>query len=51
LHGTQQKCGLIEKYGVDRAEIHVKEFMIKHSRLMKLFGEDVEILKRLLKGP
>jgi hypothetical protein len=50
LHGTQYRCGVIDRLGFDGAEVHVKEFMIRHQRLMRLSAEDVEVLGRLLKG-
>jgi len=50
LHGTQYRCRVIDRLGFDGAEVHVKEFMIRHQRLMRLSVEDVEILYRLLKG-
>jgi hypothetical protein len=50
LHGTQYRCGLIEKLGVAGAEIHVKEFMIRHQRLLGLSDNDVAILSRMLNG-
>lgn len=48
LHGTQHRLGIVQKRGIQGAEIHVKEFMIRHQRLLGLSNEDVQILKRLL---
>ena len=48
LHGTQKRNGLIDKIGVDAAEIHVKEFMIRNQKLLGISPEDVEILKQML---
>ena len=48
LHGTQRRIGLIN--GLDDApfaEWHVKDFMIRHKRLLGLGDQDVEILKIL----
>lgn len=47
LHGTQNKLGIIEKLGDVKSEIHVKDFMIRHRRMLGLIDEDVEILKTL----
>jgi hypothetical protein len=57
LHGTQAKIGIIKKFAVKyggdgqaamlEAEKHVKQFMIKHKNLLKLYPEDVEILEKL----
>lgn len=48
LHGTQQHLGIIEKYGFQGAERHVKEFMIRHRGLLGLGDEDVQILRQLV---
>ena len=52
LHGTQYKSGIIKdfsaKYGGDleagmrEAEVHVKQFMIRHQKLLNLHIEDVQ---------
>ncbi len=57
LHGTQSKAGIINKFtiqhsgdaqaGMLEAEKHVKNFMIKHKDLLKLWPEDVEKLEQL----
>ncbi|HEH7780609.1 TPA: hypothetical protein SHY22_003947 [Escherichia coli] len=50
LHGTQEKLGLAEKlgrYGLGSAETHVKDFMIRHKKILGLSDEDVAILKIL----
>ncbi|HZD69322.1 MAG TPA: hypothetical protein VFA45_10540, partial [Actinomycetes bacterium] len=49
LHGTQHRLGLIDRLGVSGAETHVKDFMIRHRRLLGLGDEDVRILE-ILKG-
>jgi hypothetical protein len=51
LHGTQKKCGIIERLGVREAEIHVKNFMIRHRRLIGISDEDIRILDALMEGP
>ena len=48
LHGTQARLGLIERLGVDGCEAHVKEFMIRHRRLLGLTDREVAILDQLL---
>ena len=45
LHGTQQKLGIIEKLGNFDSEIHIKNFMIRHQKMLKLFSGDIEALK------
>jgi hypothetical protein len=50
LHGTQHRIGLIAKLGVDGAERHVKEFMVRHRRLLRICHEDVVILNEMLGG-
>jgi hypothetical protein len=47
LHGTQQKLGIIDRIGTQGAEVHVKNFMIRHQKLLGLGHEDVNILKIL----
>ena len=48
LHGTQKRIGLIDKVGVDAAERHVKEFMIRHHVLLGISPEDVRFLEQQL---
>ena len=48
LHGTQQRLGIIKELGRGGAEYHVKDFMIRHKRLLGLGTEDVEILQELM---
>ena len=45
LHGTQQKLGIIEKLGNFGSEIHVKNFMIRHKKMLGLSLKDVQALK------
>jgi RHS repeat-associated protein len=47
LHGTQWKLGIIQKYGTGYAESHVKDFMIRHQKILGLSDADVQILKTL----
>ena len=48
LHGTQEKLGIAEKLGrYGSAETHVKDFMIRHKKMLGLSDEDVAILKIL----
>jgi hypothetical protein len=47
LHGTQHKLGVIDRLGQQGAEVHVKDFMIRHGKLLNLHPDDVEILKIL----
>jgi len=48
LHGTQQRAGIIDRLGADGAEVHVKEFMIRHQRLLGLSPEDVKVLQQMI---
>ena len=50
LHGTQARLGIIDRLGrtgLGSAETHVKDFMIRHQRLLGLGSEDVRILQIL----
>ena len=44
LHGTQQKLGIIKRLGNHGSEIHVKDFMIKHQKILGLSNKDVQAL-------
>ena len=48
LHGTQHRLGIIDEIGRGASEYHVKDFMIRHQRLLGLSAEDVDILKELM---
>ena len=48
LHGTQAKLGIIDRLGTRGAEVHVKDFMIRHRVMLGLGDEDVEALRTLL---
>jgi hypothetical protein len=48
LHGTQYKLGLVKGVGdLAFAEWHVKDFMVRHAKLLGLGEEDVTILRQL----
>jgi hypothetical protein len=50
LHGTQQRLGIVDKlgsHGLGSAETHVKDFMIRHQRMLGLGAEDVRRLQIL----
>ncbi|QPH39432.1 fibronectin type III domain-containing protein [Pedobacter endophyticus] len=47
LHGTQHKLGIIDDLGRYNAEAHVKDFMIRHQKMLGLSDKDIAILKRL----
>lgn len=47
LHGTQQRAGIIDRLGRQGAESHVKDFIIRHQRLLGISDEDIAILKML----
>ncbi len=44
LHGTQYKLGIINKLGNYKSEIHVKEFMIRHQKILGLSNNDIKAL-------
>jgi hypothetical protein len=49
LHGTQAKLGIIERYELRAmAEVHVKDFMLRHPKLLGLDAND-SILLRVLR--
>jgi hypothetical protein len=50
LHGTQQKLGFFSGPDAllrEQAEVHVKDFMIRHSRLLGLGENDLKVLESL----
>lgn len=50
LHGTQARLGITERLGrsgMGSAETHVKDFMIRHQKMLGLGDEDVQILQIL----
>jgi late competence protein required for DNA uptake (superfamily II DNA/RNA helicase) len=44
LHGTQQKLGIIDRLGNYSSEIHVKDFMIRHQKILGLSHNDIAAL-------
>lgn len=44
LHGTQQKLGIIDRLGNYVSEIHVKDFMIRHQKVLGLSNNDIKAL-------
>ena len=48
LHGTQFKLGIIQREGLVYAETHVKRFMIRHAKLLRISSKDLDILWRML---
>ena len=51
LHGTQFKTGRVGSTGqIFDAERHVKDFMIRHRKLLGLSDGDVSILRQMLEG-
>ena len=50
LHGTQHRLGLIRRLGISGAEHHVKDFMIRHQKLLGLCQADVEVLRRAMEA-
>ena len=49
LHGTQFRLGLARNLDPRDLEVHVKEFMIRHNRLLALSAEDVGILRQMVR--
>ncbi|WP_199905472.1 hypothetical protein [Microvirgula aerodenitrificans] len=50
LHGTQSRLGVIDRLGTSgfgSAETHVKDFMIRHQKMLGLSADDVRILQML----
>jgi NADH-quinone oxidoreductase subunit E len=50
LHGTQERLGLFQHVNTVEAEIHVKQFMLRHRHLLGISQEDADILEVMLKG-
>jgi hypothetical protein len=48
LHGTQFRIGIIDRLGIQGSEIHVKEFMLNHNRLLGISEHDMGVLCQLL---
>lgn len=47
LHGTQWRLGIIERDGINMAEVAVKDFMLRHAEILGIMDEDVYILGQL----
>ncbi len=48
LHGTQNKLGIVDELGPQGAEVHVKEFMLRHANMLGLNNpSDVKLLQQL----
>ena len=47
LHGTQYRLGIVDKLSLEGAEVHVKDFMIRHQRLLGLNPREIEVLQLL----
>ena len=45
LHGTQARLGMLDRLSRREIKFHVKDFMIRHRKLLGICDEDVEILK------
>jgi hypothetical protein len=44
LHGTQSKIGLLDRIAPEIAEYRVKDFMMRHSKLLGLDKNDLSVL-------
>ncbi|HEY3446724.1 MAG TPA: hypothetical protein VGK67_10190 [Myxococcales bacterium] len=47
LHGTQAKLGMLDQYGQQACEVKIKDFMVRHAKMLGLSAEDVAILQKL----
>ena len=48
LHGVQNRIGIVNRLGVQGAEVHVKDFMIRHAKMLGLNNAaDMELLAQL----
>lgn len=50
LHGTQSRIGVVNRLGTSgygSAETHVKDFMIRHKKMLGISDEDIRILQIL----
>jgi len=50
LHGTQKRCGMLDQCSRIEAEIHVKDFMVRHRRILGLDRDDVALLSDMIAG-
>ena len=49
LHGTQKRIGVFDRLGLEISEVKVKDFMLRHSRLLQLSENDLTVLRALQK--
>lgn len=47
MHGTQQRFGVITDLGEPIAEIRVKDFMLRHPRMLGLTENEAKVLQVL----
>ncbi len=48
LHGTQKRLGIIDRLTPQGAEVHVKDFMLRHAKLLGLDNPaDIRLLQQL----
>lgn len=50
IHSTQSRLGIIDNLGINGADIHVREFMLRHQRMLGIGAEDANILRTMLEG-
>lgn len=50
LHGTQDKLGLINKLGYPGYEVHVKQFMLRHQKMLGIGDADASVLRQMLQN-
>lgn len=48
LHGTQEKLGLLDELPYPREELHVKDFMLRHRKLLGISDEEAEIVRQMI---
>jgi RHS repeat-associated protein len=50
LHGTQDKLGLMDKLGYPGYEVHVKQFMLRHQKMLGIGDADASVLRQMLQN-
>lgn len=50
LHGTQDKLGLMNKLGYPGYEVHVKQFMLRHQKMLGIGDSDASVLRQMLQN-
>lgn len=50
LHATQNRLGIIDRLGINGADIHVREFMLRHQRMLGISDADASVLRSMLNG-